>query len=1146
MRSLRPCSVAAVSILCWITLFASTDTTQDGEAIFCGNEECTQLTRTARLIKGVNFENTFLPEGTTVDILGEQALHPNLLLARHADQIFYVDSSLVHQDKFIVSTFIKTVMPKTSSQPKSPESSAEGKAAPSLAEHANSEGEASNQQLKTEDVPPSSPPPAQTEAPEKAENTMQASASTPTSTKAAQEPSPASKELQEKVKLLEKDAVVTGEKHVESVPTEPVSAGSVVANGSVSNHPEPVNHVPVENATKVGQSQSAEKTDQPSPPSEAQSSVKKTPSTKQNEPPHEGTLAGSSVEKQGAETLTSEHAPGSTVSGTPEPSPESSNLEISDQKPKEEATSAEPSEKPQSSDSEPRLSPPSPPPPTSQAPSADDSKPVEEPIATNFSEAPTGGGHEKDQVEPGPSPSSESTESKSSDRLPIENNDPASPHISEANESHSSSVSGQGNSSPHTPAPTGSSPSYEDLQNVKVLTTNEPLLDKPTNIESGHTQGATADKGSPSPQSLDSPDSPHLPEDLVEPSENSSRRLIYSGFIQCLLQSANRSLPTNLVTSKSALSSFTLFLSDNFITLAEKALTFISPNHVKMADNFLYTILGVPLSFLVAWWFFLFSAFVTYVLIRVVSRVLIGSSGVGDVKQRSLVDWLAIEEHANQLAARLADQEEANARLTIWTMELSARSRLNTHRERIDEMETAMKNLTASSQKLEEELVTRDRELAGLRDMFIQLKSFELSLSQTNADAASPGVAASRNASKEDGARPMLATSSGSSDQDAADGSDWGAEVDELANEVDIDNQLAVPERTNSQESGEHETREGQSEQLQQVLANFLDVGKLRADLSAMGDQLKAEMDRCKQETELRSQLQEKLAALEESNVTLQQKCSQAEDDRSAAQKKLEILSDYFKEREVVMQRDLGRQALSESETNDELNYLRQRAKSLDVEVKALREQVTSARHELVENERASRRQITQLDKRLHENWLAARASENLVKELRDENTALRQKIGDGEKRTLQQLISRGPPMAMPLLQPPLVPPGGAKKPDSRPSSRQFANSTPQMPLKQTAGSRSTPPFLPPPPSLPGMPPFAAGAPGVPFMPPPPPPPPPGLIPPKGGLPLLPTVQRAFSNRNSPLPPGWEAMHVPSPPPAAPHSNSGSSRSAKR
>ncbi|BHF66090.1 lipoprotein transporter activity [Sparganum proliferum] len=246
------------------------------------------------------------------------------------------------------------------------------------------------------------------------------------------------------------------------------------------------------------------------------------------------------------------------------------------------------------------------------------------------------------------------------------------------------------------------------------------------------------------------------------------------------------------------------------------------------------------------------------------------------------------------------------------------------------------------------------------------------------------------------------------------------------------------------------------------------------------------------------------------------------------------------------MQRDLGRQALSESETNDELDYLRQRAKSLDVEVKALREQVSSTRRELVENERASHRQIAQLDKRLHENWLSARASENLVKELRDENTALRQKIGDGEKRTLQQLISRGPPVPMPLLHQPLVPPGGSKKPDSRPSSRQLGNSTAQMPLKQGSGSRHTPSFLPPPPSLPGMPPFTAGAPGVPFMPPPPPPPPPGLIPPKGGLPLLPSVQRTFSNRNSPILPGWEVMHAPASPPAAPHSNSGSSRSAKR
>ncbi|VDL98362.1 unnamed protein product [Schistocephalus solidus] len=1411
MFSPRPYLLAIVWLLYWSTAFGRTDTTQYDESFLCGNQECSQPIRLGRLIRDFNFADTFLSEGTNVAILGEHALHPNILLARHADRTFYLDSSLVHQGETLVSSFQRTVISRESLQPKLPESNAEGKTPPTPPEHVASERTASTQQVKTGDVPSSFASSAPMERPDipqvksnspsnqlprssaelapepqhhtlppkqvtpetvddtksnqkkqmiksSVEDTVQVSASAPKSAKAAQESaepshistlqepvskenlpnntnfgslpssptgepmnqpelhsekpellespleapkdiegdgsftdtqphlsaaqnqSPTSKEVLDKHTPLQKDAVATEELHGESVPKVPLKTGilvdPIVAHETVSNHPEPVYPLPVGNAANVEQARSIEENERPSTPAEAKPSVEEILPITKNERLHEDALARASVKNQGGESLPSGYSSVSplsedqkihplptdlpkpseaavsedlsTVSDTPKPSLRSTNL-----KPEAEATTVEISENLQLSDSELRLS------PSSKLEDAlsEDFKPLKESIVVAVSETSMDNGNEKAQVRPDHSLkkqlSSESNPSNPSGMLPIENKNTDSSIRSGENEGPSSIElqSGPGDSSPHTTTPMVFLNSLGDPQNVNLPTNSEPSPEKPTSIKSQHAQDITADAGySSSPRSQDSPESPHLPhmsEDLAKPSENSSRQLKYSGFIQCLLQSANRSLPVNTVTSKSALSTLTLFLYDNLITLAEKALTFLSPKHVKRADDFLYTILGVPLSCIVAWWFFLFSAFATYTLIRVGAHMLIGSSNVGGVQQRSLVDWLAIEEHANQLAARLADQEEANARLTIWTMELSARceeqmrsqlntesssqaqlrevrsalnqsrletkelqtthdalvqqissmkcdrasleerlqaateryeaaekdwrlsraelnqshsaqvqalqeeraellARLNIHRERIDEMETAMKELMTSSQKLEEELVARDRELAGLRDMFIQLKSFELSLSQANSDAVSLYTDASQTVSKENRARPMLVTSSSNSDQDTADNSDWGAEVDELANEVNLDGQLAVAALTNSQETGEPETRERQSERLQQVLANFLDVGKLRADLSALNDQLKAETDRCKQETELRSQLQAKLAILEESNATLMQKCSQAEDDRSAALKKLEILSDYFKEREVVMQRDLGRQALSESEANDELNYLRQRAKSLDVEVKALREQVTSARHELVENERASRRQITQLDKRLHENWLAARASENLVKELRDENTALRQKIGDGEKRTLQQLISRGPPMSLPLLHQPFVALSGSRKPDNRPSSRQFGNNTSQMTLKQTAGSRHTPSFLPPPPSLPGMPPFTTGAPGVPFVPPPPPPPPPGLIPPKGAHPLLPPVQRTFSNRNSPLLPGWEVMQAPSPSPAAPQSNSGSSRSAKR
>ncbi|VDM30744.1 unnamed protein product [Hydatigera taeniaeformis] len=566
-----------------------------------------------------------------------------------------------------------------------------------------------------------------------------------------------------------------------------------------------------------------------------------------------------------------------------------------------------------------------------------------------------------------------------------------------------------------------------------------------------------------------------------------------------------------------------------------------------------------------------------------------------DPTRRSLSEWLAVEENANLLAGSLADKEEAYARLIVWSTKVSERyehqarnysaletrihnqlrdmktsladslqenkelrvthdalveqlstvkteaavtatrlreeiaelngrleecthqcseriakekglliCEISSHQSRAENAERMVNELKEANHRFEEDLAARDRELSSLREAFIELKSEELKKQRREQARAEKKSAAAAKKKKEVG--------------NSTDG--WEVEdefeLDEIIEEIE-----GVSEQMSEADVGE----------LQASLSRFLEVGRLRVALEDSEKQARAELAARKEETELRTQLQEAMEVLKSENADLLQRLHVATEDCDASKKKLDILSEYFKEREAVLQRDLGRQALSESESMEELKFLRSKQESYEVEIKTLRDQLASARREIAESERVNRRHISEMDKRLHENYLSARALENVVKDLRSENSMLRQKMFTGERAALNKLLSGIPPPPPPP--PPVVALASTKLPEMRSTSRQS---------EKSVGSR--PQMYPPPPFLP-FPQIPLTGPGgsqfiPPIPPPPPPPPPPGS--------LLSQRQQLEVNRQSPLvavptSTSWDSAQSP---PKSTSNTSGSNRYAKQ
>ncbi|KAL5109770.1 TBC1 domain family member 12 [Taenia crassiceps] len=401
---------------------------------------------------------------------------------------------------------------------------------------------------------------------------------------------------------------------------------------------------------------------------------------------------------------------------------------------------------------------------------------------------------------------------------------------------------------------------------------------------------------------------------------------------------------------------------------------------------------------------------------------------LSSVKAEAAVTATRLREEVSTLNGRLEECTREYADSIEKEKELLV-CEISGHQSRAEKAEKAVNELREANQRFEEDLAVRERELSSLRKAFIEMKSAEL-----------------KNKKKEQARVPkksaVVVPKKQNEDKSSTDG--W-----EVEDEFELDEIIEEIESTPEQMG------EVDGDEVQSSLREFLEVGRLRVALEESEKQARAESAAHKQETELRTRLQETVEALKCENAELLQRLRIATEDCDASKKKLEILSEYFKEREAVLQRDLGRQALSESESMEELKFLRSKQESYEVEVKTLRDQLASARRELAESERVNRRHISEMDKRLHESWLSARALENVVKDLRGENSMLRQKMFTGERGAVHKLLSGIPPPPPPP--PPAVALASAKLPEMRSTSRQSERSVGSHPQIYP----SPPPFLP-------------------------------------------------------------------------------------
>lgn len=293
----------------------------------------------------------------------------------------------------------------------------------------------------------------------------------------------------------------------------------------------------------------------------------------------------------------------------------------------------------------------------------------------------------------------------------------------------------------------------------------------------------------------------------------------------------------------------------------------------------------------------------------------------------------------------------------------------------------------------------------------------------------------------------------------------------------------------------------------------LLDVSKVKAELEHAKEERNSYQVKCQEEEKARKNLEDEFNRTGETITKLKEKADIAEKNREEAETRLAVLSNYFKEKEEQLQKELGlKEAIVAQHQGDESTVVKH-LQLLQEEVSSYRAQNESLKKEILDQERDFKGQIATLEKKAHDNWMTARQAERRLEDARQESAQLRNRLTLIEKSNADpstRLDANGDGgVASPVLMMPLPGLLGDSTPPPMPP---FMFSPPPYP---------PPPFMPPPlaphPSLGRPPPLGRMS---------SPPPPLGQF-----SPPPPPYDRMDRSSRSPSPPPHRYHHRSPPPP---------------
>ncbi|KAL1254182.1 hypothetical protein QQF64_016411 [Cirrhinus molitorella] len=221
-------------------------------------------------------------------------------------------------------------------------------------------------------------------------------------------------------------------------------------------------------------------------------------------------------------------------------------------------------------------------------------------------------------------------------------------------------------------------------------------------------------------------------------------------------------------------------------------------------------------------------------------------------------------------------------------------------------------------------------------------------------------------------------------------------EIDVLSSCIAELNRLGACDPADLQKDDAKMSNGGDAEKMDTMrlrIKQMMDVSRIKATLSVVEDERNRYMETLLAEQKARQELEEQYQKVMHDQMNLNNEKSQLENHFKNLQQRLEITTELYQQKENALQQKLTQEELERREKETKLSEVDSKAIRSEEEVRALKQKIKDIEEEMQQNERSLKSEVAIQEKKAHENWLKARASERTLVEERRESATLRQKL---------------------------------------------------------------------------------------------------------------------------------------------------------
>ncbi|XP_037398001.1 melanoma inhibitory activity protein 2 isoform X1 [Pygocentrus nattereri] len=180
-----------------------------------------------------------------------------------------------------------------------------------------------------------------------------------------------------------------------------------------------------------------------------------------------------------------------------------------------------------------------------------------------------------------------------------------------------------------------------------------------------------------------------------------------------------------------------------------------------------------------------------------------------------------------------------------------------------------------------------------------------------------------------------------------------------------------------------------------QKVQRLIYAAKLSADLKAMEEDKDRVVAKLADEIKAKEDLQEGIEQMQVEKESLESESCMYSSEIQKLQQKLQIMTEMYQENELKLHRMLTVEERERSQKEEKLTKAGKKISLAAEELNTYRQRAKELEEELERTNQAYKNQIASHEKKAHDNWLAARAADRDLADVKRENSLLRQRLTD-------------------------------------------------------------------------------------------------------------------------------------------------------